>query len=117
MKVTKSLIRVGTLNFVNESELDVADRFDLLFGGYHEFVYIPDNDPWQLVNGTWTGALGYLMNESIDTINIPAYITSERLDSFQFTNATVAESIVAIYAQHRNQAKFVDFKGIAASVS
>ena len=38
----KELIRIGTDSFVNESELYKAYAFDLLFGGFHEFVYLPD---------------------------------------------------------------------------
>ena len=64
----KKLIRIGTESFVNESELEKAFAFDLLYGGFHEFVYLPDYwQPWQLVNGTWAGALGYLTN---DTSNV-----------------------------------------------
>jgi hypothetical protein len=58
------LIRIGTGSFVNETELNKDYAFDLLFGGFHEFVYIPDYWQWQLVNGTWAGALGHLMNDT-----------------------------------------------------
>jgi hypothetical protein len=117
MEIKKPLIRIGTPNFVNESKLNVDDRFDLLFGGFNEFVYISSYLPWQLVNGTWTGALGYLMNDEVDTVNNIAYMTSERLNSFQFTNTIAAQSIVAIYAQNKHQTTFVDFHGIVAGVS
>jgi hypothetical protein len=60
----KKLIRIGTERFVNESELSKYVALDLLFGGYHEFVYLPNY--YQLVNGT-TGAFAYLMN---DTSNV-----------------------------------------------
>ena len=63
----KELIRIGTYSFVNESELDKAYAFDLLFGGFHEFVYLPDYGPFQLANGTMTGAPRHLMN---DTSNV-----------------------------------------------
>ncbi len=39
------------------------------------------------------------------------------MDAFQFTNAFESDRLVAIYAQQRNQPKFVDFEGIAADVS
>jgi hypothetical protein len=39
------------------------------------------------------------------------------MDAFQFTNAYKYDRFIAIYAQHRNQSKFVDFEGIAAGVS
>jgi hypothetical protein len=39
------------------------------------------------------------------------------MNAFQFTNAFSPNRLVAIYAQHRNQSKFVDFEGIAAGVS
>ncbi len=54
---------------------------------------------------------------TIDTSENPAYITIERMDSFQFTNAYSSDRLVAIYAQQRNHSKFADFKGIAAGVS
>ncbi len=55
--------RIGSPVFVNESKLQKTDGFDMLFDGYSEFVYIPDHDPWRVVNGIWTGALGYLQND------------------------------------------------------
>lgn len=61
--IQKELIRIGTNRFVNESKLDEYNVFNLIFGNYYEFVYVPEHDPYQLVNGTWTGALGYLMND------------------------------------------------------
>jgi hypothetical protein len=60
----KEFIRIGTSKFPNKSELSKYVALDLLFGGYHEFVYLPDY--YQLVNGT-TGALAHLMN---DTSNV-----------------------------------------------
>jgi hypothetical protein len=55
--------RIGASKFVNESQLNTADAYDLLFDKIHEFVYYPDGAaPWQLINGTWTGALGHLIN-------------------------------------------------------
>jgi hypothetical protein len=59
----KELIRIGTNKFVNKSTLDTADAFDLIFRGIYEFVYLPDYDPWLLVNGTWTGGFGHLIND------------------------------------------------------
>ncbi len=53
----------------------------------------------------------------IDTFNEEAFITPERLDAFSITNAHAPTKMVAVYAQHMNQAKFVDFNGIAAGVS
>ncbi len=58
------LIRIGSENFVNRSELNAFGAFDLLFGGFHEFVYVVDFEPWLLVNGSWTGVLGHLMNDN-----------------------------------------------------
>ena len=58
----KELIRIGTNVFVNESILNEYNEFELIFGDNYEFVYVPNHDPYQLVNGTWNGALGYLMN-------------------------------------------------------
>ena len=58
----KPPLRVGTEFFVNQSELSTIDVYDLIFGGYHEFVYLPDFYPLQLVNGSWQGALGHLLN-------------------------------------------------------
>ncbi len=62
----KQLMRVGTdiNNVETYLKLRVRDKLHLLFGARHEFVYLPDYDPWQLVNGTWTGALGHLMNDN-----------------------------------------------------
>ncbi len=61
--MNKDRIRIGSLDMVNKSTLDEYDAFDLIFGGFEEFVYVPDYYPWELVNGTWTGAFGHLMND------------------------------------------------------
>jgi hypothetical protein len=58
------VFRIGSPLAVNESELRTYNGFDLLFGGHHEFVYIADFDPWVRVNGTWQGALGYLLDDT-----------------------------------------------------
>ncbi len=62
VKMEKELVRIGSDNFANKSELFHA--FDLLFRSYHELVYISDYDPLEIVNGTWAGALGHLMNDT-----------------------------------------------------
>jgi hypothetical protein len=56
--MAKQFIRVGN------DKLNVRTRLNLLFGARHEFVYLSDFLPWQRVNGTWTGALGHLMNDN-----------------------------------------------------
>ncbi len=57
-------IRIGTpLSLINDTKLHKTAGFDALFDGYHEFVYIRDFDPWARVNGTWKGALGYLLDD------------------------------------------------------
>ncbi len=58
----KQLMRVGTDELIIKSQLNARDGFNLLFGAYYEFVYLPDYYPWQRVNVTWTGALSHLMN-------------------------------------------------------
>ncbi len=60
----KPLILIGTDVFVNKSELNKFAAFDLLFGGIHEFVHVPNYSQWLLVNGSWTGALGHVMNDT-----------------------------------------------------
>jgi hypothetical protein len=62
----RELIRIGTNQYVNESVLYQNGGFDALFNrdNYYEFVYVPNFGPWDRVNGTWQGALGYLMNDS-----------------------------------------------------
>jgi hypothetical protein len=60
----KEHIRIGTNNFTNASELDKLLAFNLLYGNIYEFIYTPDFYPWMFVNGSWTGALGYLMNDN-----------------------------------------------------
>ena len=62
--LNKGSIRIGTQNFANVSILSKLNAFDLMFTGRHEFVYIPDYMPWLHMNGTWTGALGHLMNDN-----------------------------------------------------
>ena len=59
----RELIRIGSPYLANESELRTTAGFEVLFGGYHEFVYIPDSDPWLKVNGTWRGALGHILDD------------------------------------------------------
>jgi hypothetical protein len=61
VKMHKELIRIGTENLVNRSELYKSAAFDLLFGGNYEFVYLPDYN--QLMNET-TGAMAHLMNDT-----------------------------------------------------
>jgi hypothetical protein len=56
-------------------------------------------------------------HDEIDVINSRAYITPERIHTFQYTNAFTADSLVAIYVQQRNDTKFIDFNGVAAGVS
>ena len=79
-------------------------------------------DSWNGFNSVWFHKLENNDNfqckwNTIDTVNDGAYITTERMDAFQFTNAFESDRLVAIYAQQRNQSKFVDFEGIAAGVS
>ncbi len=58
------MIRVGTDKLNINSQLNPRDRFNLIFGARHEFVYLSDFNPWQRVNGTWKGALSHLMNDN-----------------------------------------------------
>jgi hypothetical protein len=58
----KQFIRVGTNNLNIKSQLNTRDEINLWFGARHEFVYLAEYSPWLNVNGTWTGALGHLMN-------------------------------------------------------
>ncbi len=60
-KMKKERLRVGTYTYVNETVTEKV--YDLLFGSAYELVYVPDFYPWEVVNGTWTGVLGYLMND------------------------------------------------------
>jgi hypothetical protein len=61
----EKLMRVGTEKFKTIQKLDARDGHNLLFGARYKFVYLTDyNDPWQLMNGTWKGALGHLMNDN-----------------------------------------------------
>jgi hypothetical protein len=63
VEMKRQLIRIGTEKFANISKLNKYNAFDLLFGHFHELVYVPEYFPWQHVNGTWTGAIGDLMND------------------------------------------------------
>jgi hypothetical protein len=56
-------IRVGDIVFDNKTKLNSYDGLDFIFGGFQKFVHILDFYPWDLVNGTWTGAFGYMMND------------------------------------------------------
>jgi len=58
----RELIRIGSPLLANETKLRATTGFDALFDGHHEFVYIADYVPWEHVNGTWTGALGHILN-------------------------------------------------------
>jgi hypothetical protein len=58
----KQLIRVGIDYNISEAVSSNFYALDAVFGGDHELVNIPDFYPYKLVNGTWTGALGHLMN-------------------------------------------------------
>ena len=57
-------LRVGTDKLMNKSQLNARDESNLRFGAHHKFVYLPDSNLWQHVNGTWTGALGHLINDN-----------------------------------------------------
>jgi hypothetical protein len=59
----RELFRIGSPLLANESVLRTTAGFEMLFGGYHEFVYIPDFDPWLQVNGTWKGALAHILSD------------------------------------------------------
>ncbi len=59
----EQMMRVGTYDLETKSKLNPRDGFNLMLGAHHEFVYLPDFWPWQRVNGTWTGGLGYLLND------------------------------------------------------
>ena len=61
--MAKQLLRVGTNKLIIKSQLNARDGFNLLFGARYEFVDL-DYLPWQRVNGTWTGALGHLLNDN-----------------------------------------------------
>jgi len=55
---------MGTGNFANQSHLDKRLMLDLLFANVkYEFVQVPTSEPGALVNGTWTGLLGHIMND------------------------------------------------------
>jgi hypothetical protein len=54
---------------------------------------------------------------TIDTAKDYAYITTERMGAFQFTNAFTSSRLVGVYAQQKTQSKLVDFEGIVAGVS
>jgi len=66
----RELIRIGSPLLANETKLRATTGFDALFDGYHEFVYIADYEPWQGVNGTWTGALGQVLNGIRDGLKV-----------------------------------------------
>jgi hypothetical protein len=148
----RELLRIGSPVFVNESILLKTMGFDALFHKYHEFVYIPDSEPWQRVNGTWRGQLGHILNDTkwnescfswffkfmqilfvyrylfirmrsihsfmgtIDTGYYPAYISEDRMDSFQITNPYFTTRVVAIYAQQSDTA-MINFSGVTAGLS
>jgi hypothetical protein len=68
----KDRMRVGTYTLANLTAMDKV--YDLLFGSVYDLVHIPDFYPWQLVNGTWTGVLGHLMNDmQIGRLNASHY--------------------------------------------
>jgi len=58
-----------------------------------------------------------IQHDQVDTLNEGVYVTTERIESFQFTNAYFTDKFVAIYAQQKNHTKYADFKGIAAGVA
>jgi hypothetical protein len=68
VEMENNLSRIGTNKFVNESKLDASVAFDIVYGGFYKFVYLPTSFPSQFVNGTWTGWLGHLMNDKLDWI-------------------------------------------------
>ena len=60
------------------------------------------------------------MNNTIDTINEGAYITTELMDKLQFTNAYRCDRLVAVYAQQaspNDYTKYIQLTGVAAGVS
>ena len=76
----KQLIRVGTEDMEIKSKLNPRDGFNLLFGARHEFVYLANFHPWQHVNGTWTGALGHLMNDNRMDWNVHCVCLKHNVD-------------------------------------
>ncbi len=69
----RELFRIGSPLLANESKLLKTGGFDVLFHGYHEFVYLADFDPWLRVNGTWRGALAHILNDLITWIDSLSY--------------------------------------------
>lgn len=59
----RELFRIGSLSPANESILDQLSGFDAIFNRNYEFVYIPDFNPLEKVNGTWMGAFHSLLND------------------------------------------------------
>lgn len=55
-------------------------------------------------------------NDNIDTLNEGVYITVDRMEAFQFTNAHSYINFLAIYAQQVNNTQFVTFSGMAAGI-
>lgn len=65
VNMKKPLIRIGTDKLVNETTLRKSHGFDVLFGeNDYYFVHIEDDTSWDVVNGTWLGSMGYLMNDT-----------------------------------------------------
>ncbi len=85
IEMKRQLIRIGTEKLVNISELNKFNAFDLLYGDFHELVYVPDYYPWQHANGTWTGAMDALMNDKpwMDWMHFNAF----KFDSYSYAHA------------------------------
>jgi hypothetical protein len=62
--MNRELIRIGTGD--ENSKMDVRHPFNILFGGFHQFIHLADGyDVWARVNGSWRGALKHLLNGTI----------------------------------------------------
>ena len=56
-------------------------------------------------------------NSTFDTANDDAFITLERMNAFQFTNAYYINTFVAIYYQQNNPKVMINTSGITAGIS
>ena len=81
-----------------------------------EFIEFANYLPWQqLSNGTWAGALGHLKAGRVDTLSDRAVLTTERINSFEYSIPTGYTNYAALYAAKLSNR--ITFMNLTASIS
>jgi hypothetical protein len=116
--MAKNRLKVGYEPFVNATPGFIDDLGAVVQLFHVEFVSIDDYHPLNrsAANGRWAGALGWLHNGFVDTLEDYWYITADKIDSFRFTNPIREESFGAIYSVASVDTSVMQFNSMMANI-